>query len=404
MTKVLLFLVLFIATTQNAESSQFFIPKPKGSDSSPVQTPPPPATDEVSINDESKDRAPFSERRGNVTCLTSKCHSGIGKGVVVHGPIKADGCHVCHIVGKKWEPSAYATEIGENKTIPSDHPKLRRADSAEINATCLLCHDTVGGFSPTARYTHPAIQAGSCVSCHNPHHAQFKNLLNQDPSDPAFCLTCHATMGEKINSFKFKHGAMALGNGCNNCHLTHFSDNKHLLKTADGGICIACHGDKIEKPALSNKQLVTIHDPVLKKRCPECHEPHGSNRERLLSADYSSQMYGKFSKERYALCFKCHTTDLALLPKVGSQTNFRNGAVNLHYLHIQKHKKGLGCETCHNAHSTPGSKLVRSWIPYNVLQLPLVFHPTQTGGSCITACHKLKRYDRVKEATNEKGR
>ena len=219
-------------------------------------------------------------------------------------------------------------------------------------------------------------------------------------------------METKIKSFKFKHGALAWGTGCLTCHTHHFSNNKILLKSPAGELCIACHQVQLEQNDLRVEKNFTIfspkhptkHFPFLKGQCAECHEPHGSNQEKLLAASYSKEIYGKFTKDRYALCFKCHDINLASLQRVAGVTNFRNGEVNLHYLHIREHKKGLGCETCHSAHSTAGQKLIRTWIPYYDLQLPLEFRYTPTGGSCVTACHKLKSYDRVKEAKNEKGR
>lgn len=402
-----------LVTIHNVDSSQFYVPKKVGGRSlESVEAPPAPVKDETPNNNTEKYTTRSPAAAGQVTCLTSNCHSDIGKGKVVHGPVRANGCNVCHIVGNQWEPSSYEKAVTGNKRIPSGHPKLRRVDSSEISSTCLLCHDTVGGHSPKSGFTHSAIKGGSCAMCHNPHHSEFENLLNRDSSDPAFCLSCHKNMEEKIAGFRFKHGAMLIGNGCTNCHLTHFADNKNLLKTPDGTMCLVCHQNTMEprgtrldaKDATAAKGKFTIHSPVRNKMCPECHEPHGSNRERLLSANYPREIYGKFSKERFALCFKCHSTELATVPRVASETNFRNGAVNLHYLHIQEHRKGLGCPACHTASATYYPRLINTWIPYNVLQLPMEFKITPNGGSCVTACHKLKKYDRVKEVRNEKGR
>ena len=77
-------------------------------------------------------------------------------------------------------------------------------------------------------------------------------------------------------------------------------------------------------------------------------------------------------------------------------TRFRDGDVNLHFVHVARETRGKSCQTCHDPHATSRPKLVRDDVAYGShgWRLKIGFEPTDTGGGCAKTCHVVKRYTR----------
>ncbi len=63
----------------------------------------------------------------------------------------------------------------------------------------------------------------------------------------------------------------------------------------------------------------------------------------LLVRVYSGTLYAPFSKNQYALCFGCHDQSLATQERTTIVTKFRNGETNLHFVHVNRDRKGRTC-------------------------------------------------------------
>ena len=104
-------------------------------------------------------------------------------------------------------------------------------------------------------------------------------------------------------------------------------------------LCITCHS---EKSADFAKLLhLSVHEPVAKGKCTECHDPHKSKRQYLLKGD-----------DTIDLCTKaCHTSDKLLKAAA----------------HVKN--KEDDCLECHNAHVGKTAQLLKSdfdeWSQYN---------------------------------------
>jgi hypothetical protein len=131
---------------------------------------------------------------------------------------------------------------------------------------------------------------------------------------------------------------------------------------------------------------------------------HGSDKAKLLTKKYAEGVYQPFSAGEAALCFDCHKPELATTRTAQSETSFRNGDRNLHYLHLMGQKKQRSCRTCHDVHGSHQEKLVRSAFSYKSYELPIQYRKNENGGSCTTACHKEMRYDRTRVIENEKNK
>ncbi len=137
-----------------------------------------------------------------------------------------------------------------------------------------------------------------------------------------------------------------------------------------------------------------MHGPVGQKDCRGCHSIHGSEHFRLLAKEYPPQFYAPFSKDNYELCFSCHPESLVLTRETDNLTNFRNGNLNLHYLHVNKSRRGRTCRSCHATHASNLPKHIRASVPYGKWELPVGFTKSETGGNCKSGCHLPKDYDR----------
>jgi predicted CXXCH cytochrome family protein len=166
---------------------------------------------------------------------------------------------------------------------------------------------------------------------------------------------------------------------CTSCH-------KDPVKTETGQV-IASFTEEVEGKA-------SLHGPVAQQQCSGCHATHGGEHFRLLVKDYPRLFYSSFSPKNYALCFSCHPESLVLTERTSDLTDFRNGDLNLHYVHVNKPQRGRTCRSCHATHASDLPKHIRQSVPYGVWDLPIQFAKTETGGGCRPGCHVPYTYDR----------
>ena len=129
-------------------------------------------------------------------------------------------------------------------------------------------------FDNTPRYARQYVgNKLSCNDCHDPHRSvEFDTFegVNQ------VCLSCHPQMA---GPFVFEHQPVN-GESCTECHLPHGSHNDKLLTQDGNGLCLQCHYE-VTFNADDNFELGGVnHGGLLQgeARCYDCHiEVHGSN-------------------------------------------------------------------------------------------------------------------------------
>jgi predicted CXXCH cytochrome family protein len=333
-------------------------------------------------------------RGPDMNALCEKCHASVTQGKrTLHGPVAAMACGACH--------GAHSAPL----------PKLLLARSRDL---CLSCHAEMDAVIKQAKYPHKAA-AEDCVTCHEPHAANYPMLTRRPPVQ--MCTdACHATVKKEFADAKFPHGAIFGEQGCLSCHTPHGGNLARLMRATPIDVCMTCHDKKIERPGLTAVAgLPEVldpkefkHGPIAQGSCSGCHSPHGGDNETRLTKAHPETFYATFDVEKYALCFTCHESQLALMSVTRTVTRFRNGDQNLHYLHVNR-ARGRSCRACHSTHASRNPMHVQESVPYGNWQIPIRFVPSSTGGQCAAGCHQALGYDREtpvvyqKAATPEAG-
>jgi predicted CXXCH cytochrome family protein len=317
--------------------------------------------------------------------LCATCHE-VPLKKFAHGPFARGECTLCHLPHQ------------------ADNPKLLRGGDGPNH--CLACHKEMGQKLASASHVHkPAGQ--SCTTCHSPHAADFDHQLKLSVQQT--CLGCHEKVKKQVAQASVAHGAMLSEKQCGNCHDAHASNEPQLLKQRMDQVCMGCHNKPLAatdghtipsmKPSVTDAKFK--HGPVQSGDCSGCHQAHGGQRADLLVRTFPPTFYTNFAIEKYDLCFGCHQRDLVMMQKTGNLTNFRNGNMNLHYVHVHRDEKGRTCKTCHAVHGSDLPKHMAGEVPFEGSNwpMPIQYEQTSEGGRCSPGCHKPREYNRSAATT-----
>ncbi|MEW6426616.1 MAG: cytochrome c3 family protein [Thermodesulfobacteriota bacterium] len=324
----------------------------------------------------------FHLKRGNIRELCSACHGYERlKHTYMHEPVQSEDCIACH--------------------SPHSSPNKNLLVESGINM-CFACHEE-RKEEFASRNVHAPLKKEGCIACHDPHgsetiyhlrtrmDAKGKYIIPKDPIMDS-CMLCHSKqtpalveqMGGKVQHKPVQEGK------CTYCHTPHSTNNNKLLQKPEAELCFSCHKEIGEEI----KAAVYKHGPIRTNDCYQCHRVHGSGNRKLLAANFTDKYQVDFELENYRLCFNCHNEKVVAALK-SVDTNFRNGDINLHYVHVNKDRKGRSCSTCHEIHASDQPRHMRSKIPFKGrMTISLEFTPTETGGGCVVGCHKPRDYDR----------
>jgi predicted CXXCH cytochrome family protein len=368
-------------------------------------------------------------------CVTDKCHTTVGTGKFVHGPVGARICTVCHnplpnedhkfaLVAEKDElcfgcheekrdmvlkefvhgPVGVGDCVACHDPHQSDFRYTLKAQAADL---CFQCHERE---DYSREFVHGPVGVGDCNACHNPHASEFEMQLTVAKDE--LCFQCHQ---EKAAEFNKRHVHPPVSESCTNCHDPHSEDASYLLPNAAPELCYGCHADIAEyshaevphQPVSAGKcgechlthasdnprlfpraqeqlcfgchtelgeyvsEQEHRHGPVNEGDCNACHDPHGSQNNRILRKYFPEEFYMPFAIDNYASCFQCHNSDIALDEHTKTLTDFRNGEQNLHFVHVNKEIKGRSCKACHEVHASNQAKHIRASVPFGSMNWDL---------------------------------
>ena len=247
---------------------------------------------------------------------------------------------------------------------PVESPAPAASPAAEAPAShagfdvgdCKSCHEAV---FPKFEKTYHAGQAGSCAACHGDGVvAHLKTVSESGEPGPLdaismkkkkakavneTCLSCH----EKTHHPTWFGGAHdRRGVACTDCHSVHHPESaKGQLKTAaERDTCYGCH------TAIRAQGLRTSHHPVREglMTCTSCHDVHDGSKPKLIRADWTNE-----------LCYQCHTEKRG--PFLWEHAPVRENCLNCHNPHGSNHDKLLVsqmpwlCQRCHLNTRHPGT-------------------------------------------------
>lgn len=128
---------------------------------------------------------------------------------------------------------------------------------------------------------HKPVEENLCDECHigtAASEASNSGWISDLPTlivpKEELCLRCHEPL-----QGAYTHGPSASGN-CSTCHYSHQSAYPHLLRVESSiDLCSGCHdpADYLD---------TEMHEENAAFECVACHDPHASEQEYLLHADY----------------------------------------------------------------------------------------------------------------------
>jgi predicted CXXCH cytochrome family protein len=246
-------------------------------------------------------------------------------------------------------------------------------------------------------FVHPVFEEG-CLSCHSPHTSPAGNMLISGES--GLCYDCHSDVKNDIASHKIVHAPLNEDGQCVACHTPHAGELSNLLVTEQPNLCFNCHSENINNKekyidifGRMNKEYV--HKPIFDGLCTDCHLPHISNNNNLLTAAFPKGNYTKPKEENFAMCFSCHDSKKITNRVTDTDTGFRDGTQNLHAIHVMK-KKAISCQSCHDMHGADNEHIIGNVVYFGKWEMPINFQLTETGGTCLPGCHVKYSYDRNK--------
>ncbi len=365
-----------------------------------------------------------------ISCAT-KCHpAAVGSTMasLTAGPHRATvtanaKCNTCHADMNAVKYSHYPFTVGlcdachTNQPGHEDSPNsIHAAGNTNPDQTCYKCHFRKDDMPNV----HPALTSGkSCVGCHNPHGAEFRNFLPAKTQE--LCLKCHSGLE---HAGKSVHGPISSEQSCLSCHGPHSTVEKKMLSLKGQQLCFSCHDKEIEVtgdnarviPNMKKKitESAFVHSAIDDNCTSSCHKPHASEFSRLLQNNFPiGSNYNQYNENpnTYDLCFTCHDNGMLKQDITKGDTNFRkdemvNGVLkrkNLHWFHVvdaaggSQKQNGRSCFVCHDPHGADQQSNIRSSWKMGHFDVSVVFTPNANGGDCAKTCHTTRSYTRINQ-------
>ncbi len=235
---------------------------------------------------------------GDQACL-AKCHahdqikkwfeaSTMGAQLSPESGLPLVNCESCHGPG-----SLAINNIKEINGVPTCDYKtfidLNELPKQAQSLICLKCHTGNATFNLHNWNAGTHNMSGvSCFDCHNVHQGPDLKVHPKDVA--ALCFKCHQDIKAEF-ALPTHHPVPEGRMYCIDCHEPHGSENEKLLKEASiKDLCTNCHSEK-EGPFIFEHADLT-------EDCRNCHVPHGSVNNNLLTAKLPF------------LCKQCHQPHL----------------------------------------------------------------------------------------------
>lgn len=252
-----------------------------------------------------------------------------------------------------WHPLAYGGEVD----WAALNPEIANAIYVGSSEKCLECHEEyMNVFKRTAhaRASH-TMKQNDCESCHGPMSKHLDAPKRRPPLTVSFkkergltavqknsvCLQCHEK-GKVAMWMGSQHERVNVA--CADCHNIQKGMPRDIIKQTNTDLCIKCH---TQYRAVIQK---SSHHPLREGKlfCTDCHNPHGTMTEKLVSANSVNEK-----------CYECHAEYRG--PFLFEHPVVRENCITCHDPHssnfgfLLRKKPPHLCQQCHvniiNAHS-----------------------------------------------------
>ena len=187
------------------------------------------------------------------------------------------GCEACHGPG-----SLHVDEGGDGWILGVE--TLRGLDDLSRVNMCTQCHVSMDLHYADSPHAGTEV---SCADCHadQVHAGGLARPAKQFRNRSEFCLQCHTAVSAAFR-LPFRHRVLEGELDCSDCHDHHRGQDQSTWEGANA-TCLGCH-QQMAGP------FVFEHGGTTGERCTECHRPHGSHNDKLLTQDGNG------------LCLQCH--------------------------------------------------------------------------------------------------
>ena len=237
---------------------------------------------------------------------------------------------------------------------------------------CATCHeDIVKTFQPTAHGKAMEFGGGrgqdvTCGSCHGGDLTK-----HMDSADPQFvrnpgkakpgetsdsCLGCHST--QKPVAFWRGSSHQMASVGCSSCHSVHKPNARGqlLAKKTESETCFSCHSNQRKAVMQRSTHMIRDERGTSRMECSTCHNPHGTQSEKLISANSVNDK-----------CYSCHQEKRG--PFLHEHAPVRENCMACHSAHgsnntgLLKMRTPQLCQTCHiqGRHQTVAGRPNAMW-------------------------------------------
>lgn len=183
--------------------------------------------------------------------------------VIVAGRLPAEGAWVNLLLDGRPVPEVVREGRRFRATLaPAPGPHVVEALAADRSARLEFTYAARTRELPPYRYHTPVLE-GRCAECHAGLRREIAN------AEAATCRSCHRKLAVV---FPYVHGPVAAGK-CLVCHEPHGSSRPALASADPKSLCTRCH----DQPA-SQDHIEKARSRV----CYLCHNPHASMNRRLL--------------------------------------------------------------------------------------------------------------------------
>jgi len=238
----------------------------------------------------------------------------------------------------------------------SPRPAAAQEEGYVGREACVACHEQEVAALKETNHGQKGFEmrsTRSCETCHGPGKAHVdsggsKGTIKNPAKLPkdektAICLGCH-DRGTKLMWQGSPHDTPTIG--CEDCHSVHKpkTEKAQLKAESEPELCFACHK---QKKSQFNR---ASHHPIRegKMECSACHNPHGSQTDKLINANSVTEQ-----------CYKCHAEKRG--PFLWEHIPVREDCLNCHdphgtnHLRMLKAKEPFLCQRCHADTRHPGT-------------------------------------------------